>query len=99
MRAVLVLCLMLLCAACDHVGGMPGRMGSPGPTADADDIDAFFLPLIEAAIAREAGQANRCPNMPGALPDERVGGRIDEMYIDILRESRPPISIAGPPGQ
>ena len=46
MRAVWVLCLMLLCAACDHVGGMPGRMGSPGPTADADDIDAFFLPLI-----------------------------------------------------
>jgi len=40
-------------AACGDGGATSGRVGSPDLTTEREDIDAFFEPLLKAAIAHE----------------------------------------------
>lgn len=62
MRAAWLSCLLLVlvCGACEH-------KGRPAFTSTAEEIDAFFDPLIKSAIAREAAQK------AGQTPDQMVG--------------------------
>ena len=70
MRAAWLSCLLLVlvCGACEH-------KGRPAFTSTAEEIDAFFDPLIKSAIAREAAQkaAQKAAKEAGQTPDQMVG--------------------------
>ena len=59
MRPVWVGCLMLLLAACQESGDTAEGPERPAFTPRAEEIDAFFDPLIEAAKEREAEDGAR----------------------------------------
>lgn len=74
MRAAWLSCLLLVlvCGACEH-------KGRPAFTSTAEEIDAFFDPLIKSAITREAAQkaaqkaAKEAAREAGQTPDQMVG--------------------------
>jgi len=59
MRPVWICCLMLLLAACQESGDTADGAERPAFTPTAEEIDAFFGPLIEAAKEREAEDGAR----------------------------------------